>query len=227
MFGKVLNMFSGPPAKKISKTQSKKTDEVLNQTIEIFGKKFWYKNGKLHRDDGPAIDGENEKIWYRDGSLHRDNGPAIERSGEKHWYKNGKKHRLDGPAIENFEYKCWYVNDKLHREDGPAIEYYNGTKCWFLDGINCSEEEFNLKMKIKIEANKNIKALKKRKFTDRIEYYYNGRLHRANGPAIEYKNGDKIWYRNGKIHRDKGPAKEFADGKKEWWINNFRVWSRN
>jgi hypothetical protein len=29
------------------------------------------------------------------------------------------------------------------------------------------------------------------------EWYHNGKLHREDGPAIEYANGDKSWWRNG------------------------------
>ena len=29
----------------------------------------------------------------------------------------------------------------------------------------------------------------------------NGKLHRKNGPAVEYADGDKFWYRNGELHR--------------------------
>jgi hypothetical protein len=50
-------------------------------------------------------------------------------------------------------------------------------------------------------------------------WYLNGHLHRENGPAIEYDNGDKVWYLNGQLHRENGPAVEFASGHKEWWIN--------
>lgn len=28
-------------------------------------------------------------------------------------------------------------------------------------------------------------------------WFLNGKLHRIDGPAIEYKNGDKLWYLNG------------------------------
>ena len=39
----------------------------------------WWKNGKIHRDDGPAIEGvSGAKSWYQNGKLHRDDGPAIE-----------------------------------------------------------------------------------------------------------------------------------------------------
>lgn len=43
-----------------------------------------------------------------------------------------------------------------------------------------------------------------------IKYWYNkdGKLHRENGPAIEYPNGDKEWYKDGKKHRLNGPAIE-------------------
>jgi hypothetical protein len=44
---------------------------------------YWYKNGKHHREDGPAS-------IFADGSV-------------RYWCKNGKKHRLDGPA-------CVYKN---------------------------------------------------------------------------------------------------------------------
>ena len=31
-------------------------------------------------------------------------------------------------------------------------------------------------------------------------------LHRVDGPAVEYPNGDKEWWVNGKRHREDGPA---------------------
>ena len=51
----------------------------------------------------------------------------------------------------------------------------------------------------------------------------NGKLHREDGPAIEYANGNKWWYLNGKYHREDGPAIEWADGDKEWWLNGEEV----
>ena len=50
-------------------------------------------------------------------------------------------------------------------------------------------------------------------------WYINGQRHRDNGPAVEYANGDKSWWINGKYHRENGPAIEFANGDKEWWVN--------
>jgi hypothetical protein len=39
--------------------------------------------------------------WFKNGKLHRKDGPALEIiNGKKHWCKNGELHRKDGPAVE-------------------------------------------------------------------------------------------------------------------------------
>ena len=57
--------------------------------------------------------------------------------------------------------------------------------------------------------------------------YYSDRemtvLHREDGPAAEYANGDKEWYLNGELHREDGPAIEYTNGDKEWFINDKRL----
>jgi len=96
---------------------------MLEYTVKVYtnGDKFWYLNGKRHREDGPAIELAN---------------------GDKSWWINDKRHREDGPAIEwaNGD-KSWYINDKLHREDGPAIELANGDKSWWINGKQLTEAE--------------------------------------------------------------------------------------
>jgi hypothetical protein len=54
--------------------------------------------------------------------------------------------------------------------------------------------------------------------------WYNdkGQLHRLDGPAVEYADGDKAWYVNDKLHRLEGPAVECADGYKSWWVKGKR-----
>ena len=85
------------------------------------GNKYWNQNGKLHREDGPAIEEVNGTGWYQKGVAHREDGPAIDwKKGEKYWYQKGK----------------------LHREDGPAIEKVNGNKSWYIKGEKLSEQEF-------------------------------------------------------------------------------------
>jgi hypothetical protein len=79
---------------------------------------------------------DGTKKWYFNGKLHREDGPAIEyANGDKEWHLNGKLHREDAPAAEDVDgNKSWWLNGKLHREDGPAIEYANGDKSWYLNG---------------------------------------------------------------------------------------------
>jgi hypothetical protein len=84
------------------------------------GNKVWYLNGKLHREDGPAVEKANgDKEWYLDGKLHREDGPAVE-------WANGDKE--------------WYLDGKIHREDGPAIEYTDGDKEWWLNNEEVDPE---------------------------------------------------------------------------------------
>ena len=49
-------------------------------------------------------------------------------------------------------------------------------------------------------------------------WYQNDKLHRLDGPAVEWGNGTKIWYQNDKLHRLDGPAVEWGNGDKEYWI---------
>ena len=59
------------------------------------------------------------KYWYLNGKRHREDGPALERAGGyKAWYLNNKLHREDGPAIEWADGdKCWYLNDEYLTEE--------------------------------------------------------------------------------------------------------------
>ena len=91
------------------------------------------------------IQDNGDKEWFLNGKLHREDGPAIEyTNGDKLWFLNGERHREDGPAIERVNcYKSWFLNGKLHREDGPAIEWGNGNKEWYLNGVEYTETQYN------------------------------------------------------------------------------------
>jgi len=54
------------------------------------------------------------------------------------------------------------------------------------------------------------------------EWYFNGCLHREDGPAVERITGYEAWYHNGKRHREDGPASAHTDGYKEWWLHGER-----
>lgn len=53
-----------------------------------------------------------------------------------------------------------------------------------------------------------------------IFHYQNGKLHRENGPAMEFFDGSKIWMQDGMYHRKDGPAVIESDGYKAWWFND-------
>jgi len=56
-----------------------------------------------------------------------------------------------------------------------------------------------------------------------IKYYDSDKLlHRDEGPALEYKNGEKYWLQHGKFHRLDGPAFEFQDDK-SWYFNGKAI----
>jgi hypothetical protein len=111
------------------------------------------------------------KYWYLNGKFHREDGPAVEDSdGYKAWYLNGKLHREDGPAVEDsYGYKAWWLNGEIHREDGPAVERSNGDKSWWLKGERLTEEEHKKAMNPTVEMTmaqinealgKNVKVVK-------------------------------------------------------------------
>lgn len=52
-----------------------------------------------------------------------------------------------------------------------------------------------------------------------VEWRLDDRIHREDGPAIEYTDGTKKWYWNGKLHRENGPAVEYPSGTKHWFLN--------
>ena len=74
-----------------------------------------------------------------------------------------------------------------------------------------SEQEVFDALKYRIEVSKS-----------GTRYYYNAdnKLHRLDGPAVEYADGDKYWYQNDQFHRTNGPAIMLADGRKWWYLND-------
>ena len=77
------------------------------------GYKAWYLNGKLHKEDGPAVEHDNGyKAWYLNDRCHREDGPAVEyASGYKEWWLNGKNY-----SEPNF-YRQLYKLGKITKEE--------------------------------------------------------------------------------------------------------------
>ena len=58
------------------------------------------------------------------------------------------------------------------------------------------------------------------KFGSKWWYDSDGKLHREDGPAIEWAYGSNAWYKHDKLHREDGPAIE-ADQHKEYWLEGM------
>lgn len=111
---------------------------------------FYYKNGALHRDNGPAYIGSMQEVYYKNGMIHREGDlPAITHfikndKGEKQimaeeYYKNGVLHRDNAPALmwSTGSYQH-YKNGKFHNDKGPACHYVENEKTtdeYYLDGV--------------------------------------------------------------------------------------------
>lgn len=149
--------------------------------IEISGKhRRWLMDGKLHREDGPAIEADAEE-WFVEGKRHRDGGPAYVRGKDFEYWQNGKLHRQDGPAVVYENGDCeWYQDGRLHREDGPAIKT-SSSREWYSKGVKHRIGEPAVE------------------YTDGgLEYWENGVPHRIDGPSVIKANGQKLWHYLGK-----------------------------
>jgi hypothetical protein len=56
-------------------------------------------------------------------------------------------------------------------------------------------------------------------------WYFIYKLHREDGPAIEYTNGNYEWYFDGKYHREDGPAVK-EGGTYKWYIHGKLIGTR-
>ena len=119
-------------------------EEQPQMTTNKYGTKQWWLHGKLHREDGAAVEwADGTKQWFLHGKRHREDAPAAEwADGTKQWFLHGKLHREDAPAIEHANgTKEWFLHGKQHREDGAAIEHADGSKTWFLHNVRYNDAE--------------------------------------------------------------------------------------
>jgi hypothetical protein len=117
-------------------------ERLVKTYSQLLNVTSYFKNGKYHRHNKPAIIREDCEKYYCDGKLHRKDGPAVISEKSKMWYEKGRLHRVDGPAIE---YKdkpsSWYIRDELHRFDGPARILQDGTELWYHRGRFMNDNE--------------------------------------------------------------------------------------
>lgn len=95
--------------------------------LERDGATRWYKDGKKHREDGPAViyKDPREFCWFYEGQLHRDGGPAsVYFQGPTcwhyTWFKHGFIHREDGPAQIIGDYESWWC----YGQELTSIEHW-------------------------------------------------------------------------------------------------------
>jgi len=74
--------FGGPP-------------KVPNGLYHAPGMKYYIKDGRKHRLNGPAvIKTDGYEAWYFEGELHREGGPAVRYpDGREEYWERGKKVR--------------------------------------------------------------------------------------------------------------------------------------
>ncbi|HNC55219.1 MAG TPA: hypothetical protein PLP33_07235 [Leptospiraceae bacterium] len=77
-----MNMF------KVAKANRNISENFTGVAEYSNGNKHWYKEGRLHREDGPAVEWIiGYKEWWVEGLRHRTDGPAVEYpNGDKFWY---------------------------------------------------------------------------------------------------------------------------------------------
>ena len=52
-----------------------------------------------------------------------------------------------------------------------------------------------------------------------VSFFNNaGAVHRTDGPAVIYSDGNALWYQYGKLHRTDGPALTYAVGTCFWYL---------
>lgn len=84
--------------------------------------------------NGWVIDTHGRKAHYKDGLLHREDGPAlIYPSGDVYFYQNGELHRDGKPcSVMADGSRVWCLYGKPYREDGgPVVITKEGVKFWY------------------------------------------------------------------------------------------------
>jgi len=206
----------------------------------------WYKHGKLHRIDGPAVEKTNghKEYWIEGVHLTEEEfneeqfpileQPQIDEFGTEIWRnKDGKYHRDDDLPAMTYKNgtKYWYKHGKLHRLNGPAAEYTNGTKMYHIEGTELTEDEFNeSKDWEQFEPEDDGSNLTQDEFDiyldglskDELDEYYNKKREPVDEPVLFETDdlGTKIWRNEmGQLHREDGPAAIGKNGHGTYYLN--------
>ena len=87
--------------------------------INANGDKFYLKDGKLHREDGPAIEFVcGDCAWYQNGVPHREDGPAIDCGGDikLYWIKGVQYTKRDFDKWIKWKTKSSYIEKSKNQD---------------------------------------------------------------------------------------------------------------
>ena len=57
-----------------------------------------------------------------------------------------------------------------------------------------------------------------------VSFFNNaGAVHRTDGPAVIYSDGNALWYQNGLLHRTDGPAVMLSSGIGHWFLSGCEL----
>lgn len=186
---------------------STRSGDVIEQWLNL-GRNF-------HRlNDLPALincrENENDHIeWFVNGQNHRDgdNPAIIRRDGTLEWFKEGSRHREGKPAVIDANgSEAWFINNHPHRDgDEPAAIWGTGTKEYYKHGLRHRDDD----KPAVIDERRNQR-----------EWWWKGRRHREDGPAIIMPHREE-WWEHGGRHRIGAPAIYRTDEQmnEEWWEN--------
>ena len=90
--------------------------------------------------NGWVVTRDGRRMHYKDGLLHREDGPAVlYPSGDVYFYQNGRLHRERKPCVVLADGgRSWCLYGVPYREDdGPVVVSKDGKKLWYseTDGL--------------------------------------------------------------------------------------------
>lgn len=216
---------------KVSRIDIDENDSDHFKFVYKDGSFYWFKNGRLHNEDGEAFycdldNGTKRKEWYRNGVLHRLDGPAIlqnmSTTSLKYFYVDGKR---CSPHLYNNQVSSFLLKEYSILSDIDRNNFVKNVKLKNINILDSSyismgekdntilvvflDEQFNLtkqywsKDNYVLHRENDLPAVECKKYK---MWFKDGLLHRENNPAIIYSDGQREFYKKGRLHCEFGPS---------------------